>query len=545
MTNTQKPAVTREFVINPYLAVRLEGCETVIYVGGRRFQQCKALVFDLPRREMQDPTTPTSIDEVTALYRQPPLPSRSTKIPPEVEFWGHCSNLQAWADNDYDTRLLHSNLAFPLLKALVDAGDSNATVALKRDIVARFSAGYMPVVKFLVEGQYYRYLTAADLDRLPLNILVVLYGTSVYDLHPAAFERLRPFLPTITLGDKKFVIKLGQLDACKQQMTNVDLEELQKYKDQIKNLNLSYNSLRDFPDALGHIVSLEGLDLSYNQLRTLPDALGNLASLKNLNLEANQLRALPDALGNLASLEYLDLSHNQLRTLPNSLGNLSSLKGLDLSYNQLRTLPDALGKLASLKNLNLEANRLRFLPDTLGNLASLKILKLMSNKLRDLPAAPGNFISLVYLDLSHNQLLPLPDALGNLASLERLDLSHNHLSTLPNSLGNLSSLKGLDLSHNQLQTLPDALGALTTLRELKLNNNQIRTLPDALGALTTLGRLDLSYNPLQLLPEWIVNLELERVILFGNEGMVLSKAVADWMEELHIKRRREYLESQP
>jgi hypothetical protein len=47
----------------------------------------------------------------------------STNIPPEIRFWAHCSNLETWGENNYDTRLIHSNLAFPLLKKLTEAGD--------------------------------------------------------------------------------------------------------------------------------------------------------------------------------------------------------------------------------------------------------------------------------------------------------------------------------------------------------------------------------------------------------------------------------------
>ena len=37
-------------------------------------------------------------------------------ITPEQEFWEHYSNLQVWYKNDYNTRLLHRNLSFDLLK---------------------------------------------------------------------------------------------------------------------------------------------------------------------------------------------------------------------------------------------------------------------------------------------------------------------------------------------------------------------------------------------------------------------------------------------
>lgn len=68
-------------------------------------------------------------------------------ITPEEEFWGHCSNLQAWVENNYDTRLLHSNIAFPLLKKLTEAGDPNTNKVFKEEIARRFESGFMPVIE--------------------------------------------------------------------------------------------------------------------------------------------------------------------------------------------------------------------------------------------------------------------------------------------------------------------------------------------------------------------------------------------------------------
>ncbi len=67
-------------------------------------------------------------------------------------------NLQAWAENNYDTRLLHRNLAFPLLKRLVDVGDPNARICFAEEIARRAESGYLPVIQFLVMGDYFDYL---------------------------------------------------------------------------------------------------------------------------------------------------------------------------------------------------------------------------------------------------------------------------------------------------------------------------------------------------------------------------------------------------
>ncbi|GAH27524.1 unnamed protein product, partial [marine sediment metagenome] len=64
-------------------------------------------------------------------------------ITPEQEFWAHCSNLQTWAEHHYDTRLLHSNISFPLLRRLTEAGDPVAKQFFKDEIAERIKLGVL------------------------------------------------------------------------------------------------------------------------------------------------------------------------------------------------------------------------------------------------------------------------------------------------------------------------------------------------------------------------------------------------------------------
>lgn len=91
------------------------------------------------------------------------------EIPPEQEICGHFSNLQAWIENDYDTRLLSSNLAFPLLQKLAEVGDPQAKKVFKEEIVKRLMHGYPTTTHFLVNGKYLDYFTQEELLTL-LNL---------------------------------------------------------------------------------------------------------------------------------------------------------------------------------------------------------------------------------------------------------------------------------------------------------------------------------------------------------------------------------------
>ncbi|MBY9021379.1 MAG: GTP-binding protein [Candidatus Lokiarchaeota archaeon] len=154
------------FKVNKHITLKLENSKSNIYVGGRRFQQCKYLLLDILVDETRDYGDIESIDEAEEKL-QTPLATRrkfESEITPETEFWGHCSNIQAWAKFGYDTRILHRNLAFPLLKALVDTGDPQAKKVFKEEIAKRLESGYPNVVLYLESEGYLEYLNNDELD---------------------------------------------------------------------------------------------------------------------------------------------------------------------------------------------------------------------------------------------------------------------------------------------------------------------------------------------------------------------------------------------
>jgi len=73
-------------------------------------------------------------------------------------------NLQVWAENGYDTRLLHRNIAFPLLNQLSKEGDLTAKKVFKEEIAVRFSSGHETVMNFLLEGKYLEILSKEEFD---------------------------------------------------------------------------------------------------------------------------------------------------------------------------------------------------------------------------------------------------------------------------------------------------------------------------------------------------------------------------------------------
>ena len=124
---------SKEFVINQYLKLKLEQRRTIIYVNNQPFRQCMYLLLNIPVDRIEDYDEIDSIDEAAEKLDRSMERGHGVgnRISPKEEFMGHCSNLQAWVENGYDTRILHRNLAFPLLKRLTAVGDPLAKKVFK------------------------------------------------------------------------------------------------------------------------------------------------------------------------------------------------------------------------------------------------------------------------------------------------------------------------------------------------------------------------------------------------------------------------------
>jgi small GTP-binding protein len=160
--------INPDFEINDHLSLRLENNKTNIYVGGRLFSQCKYLLLDISKGKNTELKKIDSIDEAEAKLDKR-MENDHSIITSKTEFWGHCSNLQAWYENSYDTRILHRNIAFPLLRELVKEGDILARKVFKQEVAKRLESGYPSVVLYLIEEDYLNCLSYEELDAVLSN----------------------------------------------------------------------------------------------------------------------------------------------------------------------------------------------------------------------------------------------------------------------------------------------------------------------------------------------------------------------------------------
>lgn len=185
----------KDFVVNEYITLRLERGKTNIYIKNKVFSQCKYfLLQDLRLDEIGDYVRLfDSVDEQAEMldHSLERPDAKAIRISPRDEFWAHCSNLQIWEENNYDTSLLHSNLAFPLLRELSRNGDLKAQFIFREEIVKRFSSGYLPIALFLILGGYLDSLKESELELCFLDTNIKLRENVLKEI-----DRINIFLKT-------------------------------------------------------------------------------------------------------------------------------------------------------------------------------------------------------------------------------------------------------------------------------------------------------------------------------------------------------------
>jgi len=161
----------KEFKVNEYISLRLESEQTVIYIKGKCFHHCKSLLYNVPVKEIKDYEDIQCIDDLESICEN--QTEKKIVIDPESEFWAYCSNIQAWAENDYDTCLLHREISISLLKNLTDVGDPVAKRVFKAEIAKSFETGNKNIFYYLLDQNYLgHYFSEEELITIYVNRII-------------------------------------------------------------------------------------------------------------------------------------------------------------------------------------------------------------------------------------------------------------------------------------------------------------------------------------------------------------------------------------
>jgi hypothetical protein len=352
------------FKINSFLTLRLEHEKTQIYIKDDLFRQCKFLLLNnIYLDDVNDLLEGfNSVDEeIENLDRSLEGEEFYQDIDPETEFWAHCSNLQVWVENNYDSKLLHRNLAFPLLKVLAKKGDRLAKIKFKEEIIKRLETGVQSVVNYLFENNYTQYLSDDQL-----------YYAIMERKDAETLLRLKNF----TQQEYDRVENFEILDNNNSNMRFVVTNK------QLTKLEIMIDGNFQFPTILTHFKNLKSLYIHIGEfVENLLIPITEIKNLEELRIFSYGETCLADSFEKFPNLKKIYIYGGSFETTPKTITKLKNLKVLIINRTKLSSLPESIDKLASLESINLRDCPLQILPETVTKLTKIKKLEINSNLL--------------------------------------------------------------------------------------------------------------------------------------------------------------------
>lgn len=355
--------IADQFEVNEYITLKLEGNESVIYIKGERFRQCKKLIVEVPIKEITSFDNLKSIDDIT---KGQLIDETNYKLSSNAEFWGHCSNLQVWSEHHYNTRLLHSSLAFPLLKELYKKGDPTAKRRFKEEILRRYLNGNEGVREFLYNEEYLTYLSVEELiigllKPNEADIMMEIISTTNNKYKMAQFldedeVRERISLTNLYFSENDGYIKELEINLNK---FNYALPSILSRLEKLKSLRLFADNREEVVMKFCKLESLECLEIKIDGTIIIPDKFENFPNLFALIIYGNngsKFGNVPESIGSLTNLGWLDIRSIPLEELPKSIVKLENLEWLNLSFTDLEEIPKELFDLESLQHISFDGN---------------------------------------------------------------------------------------------------------------------------------------------------------------------------------------------
>ncbi|MHA1255853.1 MAG: leucine-rich repeat domain-containing protein [Promethearchaeota archaeon] len=407
----------REFKINDFLSLKLQNNRTHIYVKNRIFTQCMYLLLNIPVDRIRDYDIIDSIDEAAEVLDRSLEGSRSPQlITPEEEFVGHCSNIQVWAENDYDTRILHRNLAFPLLKKLSDVGDPIAKKKFKEEIALRYSSGHSTVITFLSQSGYLKYLSSEELEcllddnKLPIlgeistRFKRILDSVGDDDLDKYIQRSTRslknnlgihniPFVISYILKDfseihrKKLARRVFDCLKTDKQFPLINyINNNLKYLDELELDTIKYND-RIIGLMQEQILNLR--DQNIEDIKQIENLENRFKKIQELDLSKNNIKDL-DGIENFTNLRTLNMNNNKIRNIKN-IEKLRELRSVSFRNNNISEIQE-INELTKLEHLDLSGNtKINKIPGFMNEMESLKVLKLANCSIQEFSEEVARF----------------------------------------------------------------------------------------------------------------------------------------------------------
>ena len=288
---------------------------------------------------------------------------------------------------------------------------------------------------------------------------------------------------------------------------------------------------------MGNLQSLTYMDACHNSINKLPAEIGACTNLRHLNISFNRIPAFLNALGELQELTYFAFDTNLIRRRPLDFRRLRQLTRLQLGGNDLKDPPvevvkEGIGAILEYMDKFWIATR-------------TNVLDLSGMDLRGVPAEVNQVLTnLTELDMQNNLLKKMDlEQIRNLTKLTQLNIEFNRIKEIPEDIKLFTSIRQLFVGYNIISVLPHELGALPNLELINFENNKLERPPEdilsqgsaivieylrRMYAARETFKLDLSAFRLRAIPPEITEFETLRE-LYLNENDISVFPVIDVM----------------
>ncbi len=445
-----------------------------VFVGGKPFLHCAFIVASIDKTSPDDEGIGSIDDLAVSMEHDAHIlegPRVREYLSPAEEVLAHASNLQAWAEHGYDTRLLHTNIAFPLLKELAKAGDDVAARALDAEIESRLKDGNNATRKFILE-------TYGEMIHDPALLLSLIHEESC----PAVYIHQTSHLPLLMDALKILADRARRGDGQSHELLDEEIELSihnggTRYRNHIIHtcldlvrpeqwLALASNPDHEFREIVAHFAPLAPPLLT--RLETTTRALLEQAPLGSREnheckaiLDMVDLRRLRNCLNRIPTI----LINGWHREVLNRNGGGVQDGVLDLTIElDPNTREDVEVEYDWAARVDMSGNEdlvralvidyVRDYPplyltrfDSLARLTNLEVLIVNNCRLARLPDMSG-CLKLRKVDVSNNSLTNI-EQLAGVTNLVELDASQNEIRSIC-GIENLRHLVNADFSNNRL-----------------------------------------------------------------------------------------------
>lgn len=373
-------APKKSYNVNEVIKLQLEIVGVAIYVADKPLRMCTHISLVNPYDE-------------EFFYNLQDLPNEYNGLTEEEEFWGLCSCLQAWVENEYNSELLHGTLALVLLDELKNLGDHIAQQVYAKELGKMIKRGDYHTHEYLRREGYLSHLTEEELLTGSLNspdaeIMLEISDRSSLEYSIIGNFDEDDFRHGYLTKNFYYSMQDGYVTAL-QIGLNLTKSILPK----------SLNGLKHLRQLYIHITNTQGVIPVFNKIEHLtnlkifadgeviiPDTFDMFPNLGNLNIRGVRdafvsFEKIPDSICTLKNLQWLRIDGVILKELPSTIGNLKNLSMLFIDNTGLESLPDSIYTLENIESIHIKNNPLQETPKLkqLENKFVSKILEKIKN----------------------------------------------------------------------------------------------------------------------------------------------------------------------